>query len=287
LTLGSSSIDLQNEAGGWYCTNLNLGYPEVREVVNNRPDQDGIDDRTRYFGKRPVTADIVTYASSAGSIDDVADNFAPFMVPSARPVLHWILDRPGTPERTLVVRAAGYDWAVAGDQERDIHLAWVAADPIARATTTSSATAWAGSTAGVGRAYDLTFARSYPAGTSSSTVGMIRVTGDVPVYPLYRIYGPITRPIVSVGVFPANRTIMITFLSSFTIGSGQWVDVDSARKTAVLNSDPAQSVLSSIDWLNTKWGAIDPPNWGQLTINGSSTSPVTQVQAIWTEGFLS
>ena len=47
------------------------------------------------MGTRVVSADITALAGAGARIDDVADNFAPFMVPSARPVLHYVLDRPG------------------------------------------------------------------------------------------------------------------------------------------------------------------------------------------------
>lgn len=291
LTLGATSIDLHDETAGYFCTSLVIGYPEVRSVVSNRPDQHGIDDRTRYFGSRVVTAEVVTFSSSAPSIDDVADSFAPYMVPNVRPTLHWILDRPGTPERTLIVRASDYAWAIEGDDERRIHLGWIAADPVARATDVSTASAWSGASVGAGRAYNLTFARTYPVGTSSPTTGVIRPTGDVPVRPLYRVFGPITYPRLH---FPGMRgdgtayTFDINFVQSLTIGGSQWIDIDSANRTALLMGDPTQSVQSSIDWNTTTWGAIDPaPGYSYMQLTGSSTSDATQVTASWTEGFLS
>ena len=75
LTLGARTLLLEDPSSGYFCTSLDLGYPTVRAVTNNRPDDDGI--------------------------DDVADNFAPFMVPSARPVLHYVLDRAGTARELL------------------------------------------------------------------------------------------------------------------------------------------------------------------------------------------
>src|SRR5262245_10383719 len=290
LTLGTTSIELHNPDAGWVCDTLNLGYPEVRAVVNNRPDQHGIDDRTRFYGARAVSADLVTTTGWGARIDDVADSFAPFMRPDVRPVLHFILDRGNNDERTLTVRAADYGWPILDDYERAIHLAWIAADPIARSTSTSTATAWSGASVGAGRAYNLTFDRTYPTGTSSPPTGIIRPTGDVPVQPLYRVFGPITGPKLH---FPGMRadgtayTFDINFVASLTIGASQWIDIDSANKTARLMGDPTQSVQTSIDWATTTWGSIDPaPGYSNMQLTGTSTSDNTQVTAFWTEGFL-
>jgi len=288
LVLGSTSLLLEDPTKGYFCTSLDLGFPAVREVVQNRPDQDGVDDRTRYFGSRVVSADIVALAGAGARIDDVADNFAPFMSPAARPVLHYVLDRPGAPERTLTLRASAYAWPIAGPYQRDITLQWVAADPIARDGVTRTATAWAGSSTPPGRQYNLTFNRIYPPGSAAPTSGVIAPTGDVAVKPVYRIYGPITKPNVQVRAFDGTNTVTtnMTFLATFTIGSGQWVDIDSANKTATLSD--GTSVQAQIDWQATRFTAIGPaPGNATIFLNGTSTTGITQVVASWQEGWLS
>lgn len=291
LTLGSLSVGL--EGPGWFCSSLDLGYPDVRDVVNNRPDQDGVDDRTLFMGARTVTAEISVLRGAGARIDAVAAQFAPFMTPNVRPVLHYVLDRPGTPERTLTLRAAGYSWPIAGADERDLQLQWVAADPVARDTTQKSATAWAGSSTIPGRLYSWTPNRIYPTGGSSPTTGAIVVTGDVPVRPLLRIYGPITGPEVQISALLAGHPVYTQYLiymaAGYVIGAGQWVDIDTANKTAYVNSDPTQSAATSITWTACLWPVLtptpDPTSWA-LQLSGGSTSGITQVQAFWTEGYL-
>ena len=65
LTLGNQSVYLEDPDLGYFCTSLDLGFPTVRAVVNNRPDQHGIDDWTALWGERAVTASI-TAVRSAG-----------------------------------------------------------------------------------------------------------------------------------------------------------------------------------------------------------------------------
>src|SRR5215471_4422983 len=48
LVLGTDSLALEDDAAGYYTTELDLGYPEVRDgPVNDRPGRDGTDDRVR------------------------------------------------------------------------------------------------------------------------------------------------------------------------------------------------------------------------------------------------
>jgi hypothetical protein len=283
LVLGSQTVQLENAALGYFCQSLDLGYPAVREVTNNRPDQDGADDRTAYMGPRVVSASITALAGAGASIDTVAASFAPFMLPSVRPVLHYVLDRPGTAdaERTLTLRASAYSWPIVGPFERDISLQWVASDPIARATDTEYVTAWSGSPAPFGRQYPLAFPRAYPAGTSGAIHGNINVIGDVAARPLLRIFGPITGANVYINPFTVYT------LANYVINAGAWLDIDTQARTAVLNSDPSQNAAAAIDWGKTSWPVLTPGQTWVMALLGSSTTPATQVQAHWMEGYLS
>ena len=286
LVSGGVTLPLEDEAAGYACTELDLGYPEVREVTNNRPDQDGIDDRTTLMGSRAVTANITTVSGGSDTPDTVATLFAPFMLPSLRPELHYVLDRPGAPERYLVVRAAGYSWPISGASSREVHLSWVASDPIMRDPTVHTAAAYAGSgAAGGGRTYPLTFNRTYPTGGGSPSTGTISSAGDVPIRPRLRIYGPITTPVVTLQVSAPATTYRVVFVTGFRIDTGHWVDVDTAAKTAF--TDAGLSVMSSIDWSTSAWPVLPTlPAVTYLSLAGTTTSAVTQVVATWSDGYL-
>jgi hypothetical protein len=289
LVLGSLVVPLENYAAGWFCESLDLGYPAVREVVSDKPSQDGVDDRTALMGGRVVSASVHTVAGAGARIDAVASAFAPFMVPSARPVLHYVLDRPGAPERTMVLRPSGYAWPIVGGQERQIQMQWLAADPAAIDPNLQTAISWSGASASPGRLYDLTFNRAYPAGGGSRSSAVVKSYGDLPVRPKYRIYGPITQPVVLTAQDGTSSGV-VYFLASFNVNAGHFVEVDSWNKTAVMDGDPAQSVVSSVDWQNSKWTPIQPmppsTTGAMISLNGSSTSGATQVQTIWNDRYL-
>jgi hypothetical protein len=289
LVLGGSTLELEDYAAGYYCTTLDLGYPEIREVVENRPAPlDGTIDRSALFGSRAVSANLTGQSGHGMTADQIATLFAPFMLPSVRPQLHYVLDRPGTPERVLTVRAAGYSWPISGSASRDIQLSWVAPDPIMYDPVVRSAVAFAGSGAAAGRVYPLTFNRVYPVGGMSPTTGTITSDGDVaPVRPVLRIYGPITTPVVHLqATGPGFVTdYWVVFVAGFRIDPGHWVDVDTAAKTAY--TDTGLSVMSSIDWQQSVWPVLPvAPGSTAMTMTGSSTSQVTQVVATWQDGFL-
>ena len=286
LTLGALSVPLEDERQGYFCQSLDLGWPDVRDVVSNRPSQDGVDDRTQYMGSRAISAAITAMASAGvGKIDDVASSFAPFMVPSARPVLHYVLDRSGATERTLTLRSAGYAWPIAGPFQRDIQLQWVAADPVARDPVVQIATAWSGTTGALGRVYPLVFDRAYPVGSGVATTGTIIGHGDVPIRPYLRIFGPITAPIAHMQQSNPNGGGQVALTNR--IDAGHFVGVDTVAHTAYMDDDPAQSVLADLDWANTVWPVLaNAPASTLLSLMGTGTTSSTQVAATWQDGYL-
>jgi hypothetical protein len=286
LTLATSTMLLEDPSSGYFCSSLDLGYPAVRAVITDRPDADGADDRTKYFGARTITAQIDVLAGAGAQIDAVASSFAPYMVPSARPVFHFVLDRPGATERTVTVRPAGYAWAVVGDNQRAVHLQFVAADPaFSDPATQTVVTAWTGGSGG-GRVYSLTFPRSYPAGGGAPTSATILSNGDLPVTPLLTIYGPVTGPDIQFAP-TVGPTVHVRFLTSYNVGAGHYVVVDTNAKTALLDGDPTQNVITAIDWSRTVWPVLPvAPASTVMTISGSNTTGVSQVQASWRDKYL-
>jgi hypothetical protein len=290
LTMGSLRLELEDEAAGYFCTELDLGYPDVREVTSNRPDRDGVDDRTRLMGSRAVSANIRGTDGGTMTPDEIATIFAPYMIPGVRPQLHYVLDRPGAPERFVTVRAAGYAWPISGERSREIQLSWVAPDPVLRDPTVRVATAFAGSSVTGGRTYSLTFDRTYPpAGSGGPTVAIISSAGDVPVRPRVDIYGPITDPVVTFDATDAGgaplESFVLRFAPGFRVDAGTFVSIDTDAKT--ITDRTGASLMGRLDWSGTVWPILPvAPDQSRMTLAGSSSSPITQVQATWTDGYL-
>jgi hypothetical protein len=284
LVLGTSSVELEDPAAGYFCSALTLSSPDVRAVTSSRPDMDGIDDRTQFSGGRAVAANIDALEGAGARIDEVAASFGPYLVPSARPFLHYVLDRGTNPERVVgPLRGVSSAWPIAGDNSRNIQLQWIAADPVAYDPASKMATAWSGASVQSGRIYPLTFPRQYGGGTGGVEVDAVfSVVGDYPVQPLVRIYGPITGPYVRFIPYAMR------FLSSFHLDAGQYVTIDTKHHAAYMGEDPTASVLSSVDWTLWAWPVLTAA-MGPITmkLSGSNTNGLTQAQATWSEGYLS
>ena len=293
LVMGTRTLELEDDLAGYAAIELDLGFPEVREVVSARPGADGVDDRTSLMGSRAISVNVRNFSGTM-TPDEVATLFAPFMLPSARPELHYVLDRPGAPERMAVVRSSGYGWPITGQRKREIHLSWIAADPIFRDPAQRSSSSRSGSTTTPGRTYPLDYrtytSRTYPPGGGSATTGEIVSPGDVPVRPLLRIFGPITDPRVEIQVMdPATKVAdyAIAFVTGTIIDPGHWIDLDTDRRTALWDSDPLQSAMSDVDWQTSTWPHLPPsPAISYFNLYGDSTSGVSQVEATWMDGYL-
>jgi hypothetical protein len=274
LVLGGNTIQLDNPAGGYMCQSLDLGTPIMRTVMSNRPDGDGIIDRTQYMGARTVVAAITALTGAGAQIDAVAASFAPFMAPSQRPVLHYVLDRPGAPERTLTLRPDSYDWPIVGAAQRDIALQWIAPNPISYSATQSSLIV-----------------------TSNTT---LTSPGDVLVRPVLTVTGPVTGPTLHFVPFLAGNVSagpqqQFDFVNTFTVAAGHTLVVDCAAHTAILDG---ASVLNQVIWsaaLNA-WPALPSYGTGGATptpaahsacyFGGSATTGATACVASWYDGYL-
>jgi hypothetical protein len=281
---GTVELSLEDPSKGYFCTELDLGSPAIREVVANKPDMDGVDDRTKYYGSRAISASITALAGAGARIDAVAASFAPYMAASARPRLHYVLDRPGLPERIINLRPANYAWPIIGPYQRDIQLQWVAPDPMSYDAILQSAVAYAGSP-GNGRQYNLGFNRVYPSGGSGSSTAQTTPQGDVAVRPVLTLYGPISGATIT---YQTGTQLgrFFSFLASLIIGAGQWVVIDCAARTVKLND--GTSLMGRVDWATTKaWPVLPPKLTTTWTVYGTNTSGVTQLQIAWQDAYLS
>jgi hypothetical protein len=267
LALGSNTIQLDNPSGGWSCTSLDLGSPTVRSVMQNRPWSDGAIDRTQFMGPRTVSAAITVMASGGVRIDDIADNFAPYMAPNARPVLHYVLDRGSNPERTLAVRGEAFDWPIAGAAQRDLSLQFIAADPVARDVNTQSVTCF----------------------VTPQTQPHLSTPGDVLARPQFSIIGPWTTPYFRVYTHRNTGVAQpFSMASGYSLAAGHTILVDAAAHTVTLDANPNQSLLNQVNWSLSTWPVI--PADGDYCIfqslgPGTGATAATGVTATWNDGY--
>jgi hypothetical protein len=275
-----ADLPLDNPDAGWLCTELDLGFPATRDVVSNKPDQHGTDDRTRYFGARVVTIWVTAFLGGSTAMDDIPGMFTAYMDPGKRPELHVIESSPTAQELVLVLRGSAYTGPLLYPMRIDMQLGFIAPDPALYGATVQSATAWAGSTI-QGRVYPKAYPWTYPPGSQSAVTGIILSHGDLPVQPLLEVFGPATGAQIGFD----NGQYLVPFTSGSLINAGDYVTVDTKAKSAIRNSDGA-SVLNWIDWSRVIWPVLAPNVSHVMSMTAISPTGTTQVQATWQDGYL-
>lgn len=225
-----------------YLTGFDPGFPEIRESAEPRPAADGTVDTTRLFGARAVTAQLVVMTPAA------LDRLRGWLAPARRP---WMAYTPeGLPERRMQVRVAQHAAPLAQMSSRgliDVSVQWRA--PSGRAVSSQEHGGTANPTmSDDGRAYPRSYPLTYPPSTGQGTV-VVRNDGNVDTDPLLRIHGPCAGPKI------ANETLgaALVFSSTLRIAAGDYVDLDTAERTALLNGLPAQSVYRHLDFTQSTW----------------------------------
>jgi hypothetical protein len=284
---GGPTVYLESAALGYFCSSLDLGYPVPREVIDNRPDRDGADDRTMLMGPRTVTVALAAVAGAGARMDQVAASFGPFMAPAARTNLHYVLDRGSYPERVISnMRAVSYDWPIAGPEQVAIALQWIAADPAAKDPVAKLATSWSGASGVTGRTYNLVYARVYPASGGGPAAGIIHSNGDLPVYPMLRIYGPITSAEVDFYLPTIGATLGFRTVPGYVVNTGHFLQIDMRSRNVLIDNDPTQPAGNAIDWSTFSVAALPAGVDNRMSLVGQNATGSTQVQASWNDGYL-
>lgn len=297
LTLqdGSAPLYLDDWNAGYVCTELDLGWPEVRTVVTNRPDAHGTDDRTKLWGARVVTAKLEAYPGGALSVDQVVELFGPYLDPGTRPQLHYVTS--ANAERVLTLRPNAFSSPMGSTVVRKLQLTWVAPDPLLYSGALLTGTTTPAIPGASGRSYNLTFNRTYPAGGQGSQPVTVTNNGDQAAWPIITIWGPVTTPSVAIDYWGgAGGTVnlgklFVPFVAGYRVDVPHYVVVDTRARAAWLDGDTSQSVVGQIDQTNALWVPIPPVGsnnaFGQFSMAGTSMQASrTHADVAWREAYL-
>lgn len=228
---------------GIILNSVDLGFPEVRTSTAPRTGQDGTNDTTVYIGARTITAELTLPAASYYAVED---QLRQVMHPALRYWLHIVRD-DWAQERRVLVRGATY--TSSQGQPKVAQLGWVAPagtleEPAASVSLQPTATDQGGGIA-TPVATPVAFAAGYVPGAAGITV-----TGTAPTWPVVDIYGPCTNP----ALFLAGTQQTLAF--NLTIAAGDYLHVDFAARTALLNSVTTR--YGTLDFLRSSWWQLQP-----------------------------
>lgn len=228
---------------------LSAPFPAVREVAEERTDDDGERDTTEFYGARACSIDLLATETPAAFEDELTR----FLHPRTRPYLH-VADDEWPQERRLRLRVSQFEGPRGVDLPRTmrrIQAQWKVPDGIWENSALSTETVNADLPSSVGLAFPITFPIAFPA-TTAAGGSRISNLGGAPSHFVARLYGPCTAPRL------INETTdeQIAFTASLVLGAGEYVEIDTRDRAANLLSMPSQSRLDFVDFEATSWWQI-------------------------------
>ncbi|MGH3693233.1 MAG: hypothetical protein ACRDRX_04405 [Pseudonocardiaceae bacterium] len=236
-------------------TGITMGFPEVRAVVEDRPDTDGTRDTTSLIGARAVSITAELYATPA----TLADAWRAFMAPRKRCYLYctdteWAGIGSGT--RRILLRADQWSDPImqgADDVFRAVQAQWRAPEGMWEDATATQVTISAYAPSITGMNFPMKFPIAWTAG-SPVTGTIITNLGALPMHFTARLYGSCNGP----SLISDTLGKQMTFLSTFAVAAGTYIELDTRERTANRLSSPADSQLANMDLVNTTWWQLQP-----------------------------
>jgi hypothetical protein len=288
LRLGALELDLNDtDDTGFLISAVDIGSATPREVVTDLPGQDGQDDQTAYFGPRSVQLTGAIVPTLRGwSRTKAKDKLAPFLAASARPTLVYALDTD-VDIRCIDLRVGQWSNVIDHPQNASaFSVQWVG-KPIAYGASVNEVdlVLSSGSSAGFGFPFSFPFAFDI-GGSGPTEPGLIANVGTYPSWPILRIYGPCSDPSV-VWIDPltglSNGTQVI--FSGLTIDSGDYAEVDTQKRTVLINGDPGANRYNFVDFARTSWGQL-AVGLNLLRFSAAEGSGDCITKVLWRESYL-
>lgn len=234
-------------------TSINIGLPDIRAVVEDRPGTEGTRDTTALIGARAVTINAELYATPAA----LADQWRTFMAPRKR-VWLYVTDTEWVGQRRIVMRPDQWTDPItqgADDIFRAVQAQWRAPEGVWEdaAPTMVSLAAYAASTTGMTFTGGMHFPIAWTAGVAVTGM-LINNPGALPLHHQVKLYGSCNGPSL------INDTVgqQLTFQPTFGVAAGVYIDLDTRERTANRNSLATDSQLGQMDLVNTQWWQLAP-----------------------------
>lgn len=248
LELNGQTLNLTPE-NGFNIRDLNLGFPVIRSVMDDRPNIDGMDDRTKFFGSRVVSLDI----DLVGNKWTLLDQLAPYLNPRNRPFL--VYDEAAQERRVRLRSSEETAIITAPTNVQRVLLQWVAPDGISEGVTQASVNVPAAVGVAPGFRFDLTFDIVFPSSSPAGRTNVVSV-GNVPSYPVMRLFGPCTNPRIDNSNDPNLSGLPKQLKFNVSLSSAQFLEVDTRERTVLLNGNTNQPRYQTLDFTVSEWWSL-------------------------------
>jgi hypothetical protein len=240
---------------------LDVAAP-ARGVLEDRVAAHGTYDTTRFLSAAAVSLSLLLYPGVTQNPEDFLDAIGPLLSPALRPALVVANDQWPAGPRQLTVRYDSKAAPLSDPTNWPVQFSWQAPAGVWEAATVSTAALQSLIASTTGFEFDPTTGAVitsagyvFPA-TSQPSPSQVTSAGNTASQWQALLYGPCTGPRL------ANDTTgqAVEFTTGMVLNRGDYVLIDSASQTALLNSDPAASVLQFLNFPTTAspWWQIQP-----------------------------
>lgn len=261
---------------------LDLGFPTVRGDVSDNPAHVGQLDTTRWFGARAVTISGTVIPSPSGSRTASLALLAPYMDPAARPVLTYQTDADAAP-RQMTLRAADLSAPLNSLYVTTWSASWFAPLGLALGLNESSAVCGPSWLIQSGRAYPLTFNRTYPSFEPGDSVSVVP-GGDYPTRPTFTLWGPAAGADITVVDETAGTRADLSLQAGYMVPAGRFVVIDCDART--ITDDTGANVYGDALGPLTTWPTLVPGNLNTISFFATATAGSTRLYTTWFERWL-
>jgi hypothetical protein len=274
---GALPLDLDDYDNGLIVSQVDTGWPEVRDEVYPLPDRDGVADYTRLMGQRIVSLTGVAIETKGRTRQQVLDRLRRFCVPNVRPTL--TIASKGEQPRKITLRADAHSAPFLHPAGAHFTVAWASADPRFYELEERNLTVLPPMPLDAGRTYDLRFDRTYPPAYGGSGVQTVPSYGHVDTWPTFRFYGPMTNPALT------NLDTGEVLAFTIDIADRDYLVADTAERAVYLNDDPGADRFANVDVARTTWFPLRS-GFNRLRLTGSAYATPAQTRITWTDAYL-
>lgn len=250
LELNGQTLDL-TPANGFNIRDFNIGFPVIRSVMDDRPNVDGMDDRTRFFGSRVVSLDM----DLVGNKWTLMDQLAPYLNPKNRP---YLVFTDAAQARRIRLRASEETAVITAPTNiQRVLLQWVAPDGVAETVAQSSQTVTAAVTPSPGFTFNFGFDLVFPNSTPSGRTN-VNTVGNAQCYPVMQLWGPCVNPRIDNQQDPNSSGVPKQLGFNITLSASQYLEVDTRERTVLLNGNANAPRYNTLDFATSEWWSLAP-----------------------------
>lgn len=277
LTAADGTSVTFNDGNGFYVDDVTgFDSPNVRQNLEDLPEQDGAAAGSFYYGARPVTLSGTAYFSGGVAARNQAIVQLQAALRGLRGDITVKSQAQGLPAMQAYARLDNLRVTKGSGVQKQFIVSLICPDPLIYSQATNSQTG-TGLVALSGAAFPLVFPIDFGGGSGATVTFTITNAGNFDTPPVIRITGPISDPRIT------NATRGESFyIDNVALVTGEYVDVDMRNRT-VMKSDGA-NLYSRVRFPSSTWWKLSA-GANSIELRSSSVTSTATLLVAWRDAW--